>query len=283
MNADDANSAMGDDVEPRDLDGQETVPVVAVVLAAGFGTRFDAQQPKQLLEIDGKTLVAWSVEAFDTCPQVSDVVVVVNPQVREQVERALKDFVKVRMVIPGGAERADSTMEALQTLSSAGIPARAKILIHDAARPFVTGDAIISCIDALDAYDAATLAVQSTDTVLITRDSGDRRVIGSVPERENTFRAQTPQAFRFRTIVHAYELASSDEEFHPTDDTRAVVEYLPEVEVAVVAGSPDNMKITRKEDLPRAEHIAEERKRADARGVVHRMLEQALGEPSPGI
>ncbi|MCI1635239.1 MAG: 2-C-methyl-D-erythritol 4-phosphate cytidylyltransferase [Bifidobacterium sp.] len=261
-----------------------TVPVVAVVLAAGLGKRFDAETPKQLLEIDGKAMIAWSLETFDSHTQVTDIVAVVNPTVRESAESALSKCGKLRMVISGGAERSDSTAAALRALADAGIPSEAKILIHDAARPFVSSDAITACIATLDCFDAATLAVQSTDTVLLTEDSGEQqgghKTIRAVPERTNTFCAQTPQCFRFHTICEAYELAREDPDFHPSDDTRAVVEYLPDVSVAIVAGDESNIKITRPSDVPRAVHIAESRKRAKAKESVHRMLANAFGDAS---
>ena len=234
-------------------------PVVAVVLAAGFGTRFDPDNPKQLVSLRGKAIVAWSIEAFESDPRVTDIIVVVNPKVRAAVERMVDEagYPKVRMIIDGGAQRVDSTMAALDTLAAAGIPDCAKVLIHDAVRPFVTRESIDGCIDSLDEYEAATVAVASTDTVLLTRDLGDRKVVADVPDRPDTFRAQTPQAFRFATIRKAYAIAGNDPDFHPTDDTRVVVDYLPDVPVAIVAGSESNLKVTTLADMPIAERIAE--------------------------
>lgn len=235
-----------------------SVPVVAVVLAAGFGTRFNPSNPKQLVCIADKPVVCWSIEAFEGNPRVSDIVVVVNPKVRAGVESLIDErgYGKVRIVIDGGAERTDSTEAALGVLREAGIPADAKVLIHDAVRPFVTQRSIDDSIDALDRFNAATVACISTDTVLLTRDAGDCKVVGSVPDRADTFRAQTPQSFRFATITRAYELAAADRDFHPTDDTRVVVDYLPDEPVAIVAGSETNLKITTLSDIPAAELIA---------------------------
>ena len=181
---------------------QTKVPVVAVVLAAGSGVRFDPAKPKQLVALNGKPIVAWSIEAFENDEHVDDIVVVVNNTVREAVEQLIDDasYAKVRAIITGGAERSDSTEAALTTLADAGIPQDAKILIHDAVRPFVSRQEIDGCIDALDEFTAATVACPSTDTILLTQDLGDREVIQSVPERRHSFRAQTPQAFRFGTI-----------------------------------------------------------------------------------
>ena len=262
----------------------QTAPVVAVVLAAGFGTRFDPDNPKQLVSVGGKPIVCWSIEAFERCGRVSDIVVVVNPKVRSAVESLLDDmgYTKVRVIIDGGAERVDSTAAALDTLAAAGIPDDAKILIHDAVRPFVEQSSIEGSIDALDQFTAATVAYASTDTVLLTEDLGDVKVVKSVPDRPNTFRAQTPQSFRFATIRRAYELAASDPDFHPTDDTRVVVDYLPDEPVAIVSGSETNLKITTLEDVPTAEHIAEEIQGRDpkeeARARMHALLAQAAGQ-----
>lgn len=262
----------------------QTAPVVAVVLAAGFGTRFDPDNPKQLVSVGGKPIVCWSIEAFERCGRVSDIVVVVNPKVRSAVESLIDDmgYTKVRVIIDGGAERVDSTAAALDTLAAAGIPDDAKILIHDAVRPFVEQSSIEGSIDALDQFTAATVAYASTDTVLLTEDLGDVKVVKSVPDRPNTFRAQTPQSFRFTTIRRAYELAASDPDFHPTDDTRVVVDYLPDEPVAIVSGSETNLKITTLEDVPTAEHIAEEIQGRDpkeeARARMHALLAQAAGQ-----
>ena len=91
-------------------DREPEAPVVAVVLAAGFGTRFDPDNPKQLVSVDDKPIVCWSIEAFEQNPHVTDTIVVVNPQVRDEVERLVDEagYPKVRMIIDGGAERADS-------------------------------------------------------------------------------------------------------------------------------------------------------------------------------
>ena len=262
----------------------QTAPVVAVVLAAGFGTRFDPDNPKQLVSVGGKPIVCWSIEAFERCGRVSDIVVVVNPKVRSAVESLIGDmgYTKVRVIIDGGAERVDSTAAALDTLAAAGIPDDAKILIHDAVRPFVEQSSIEGSIDALDQFTAATVAYASTDTVLLAEDLGDVKVVKSVPDRPNTFRAQTPQSFRFATIRRAYELAASDPDFHPTDDTRVVVDYLPDEPVAIVSGSETNLKITTLEDVPTAEHIAEEIQGRDpkeeARARMHALLAQAAGQ-----
>ncbi len=262
----------------------QNMPVVAVVLAAGFGTRFDVNNPKQLVSVGGKPIVCWSIEAFENNDRVSDIIVVVNERVSGVVSALVDEsgYGKVRAIIPGGAERVDSTLAALDLLRQAGIPGGAKILIHDSVRPFVSQESIDGCIDGLDEFNAATVAYASTDTILLTEDQAGRKIVRSVPERPNTFRAQTPQAFRFATIVKAYERASADPGFHPTDDTRVVVDYLPGEQVAIVNGSEENLKITTPSDMPIAEGIARginpEGAKAQAKARMHEVLAHAVSE-----
>ena len=236
----------------------QTTPVVAVVLAAGSGLRFDPANPKQLVSLAGTPIVGWSIAAFERNPRVTDILVVVNAQVRQAVEQLIDaaGYTKVQAVIDGGAERSDSTEAALRMLADHGVPADAKVLIHDSVRPFVSQAQIDGCIDALDEFKAATVACPSTDTILLTQDLGDRETVVQVPERRHSFRAQTPQAFRFETIRTAYDLAADDPDFRPTDDTRVVVDYLPNEPVAIVGGSPLNMKVTTQDDMPFAQLIA---------------------------
>ena len=236
----------------------QTTPVVAVVLAAGSGLRFDPAKPQQLVSLAGTPIVGWSIAAFERNPRVTDILVVVNAQVRQAVEQliAAAGYTKVQAVIDGGAERSDSTEAALRMLADHGVPADAKVLIHDSVRPFVSQAQIDGCIDALDEFKAATVACPSTDTILLTQDLGDRETVVQVPERRHSFRAQTPQAFRFETIRTAYDLAADDPDFRPTDDTRVVVDYLPNEPVAIVGGSPLNMKVTTQDDMPFAQLIA---------------------------
>ena len=154
---------------------EQKMPVVAVVLAAGFGTRFDENNPKQLVSVGGKPIVCWSIEAFENNDRISDIIVVVNERVEETVNELIDEagYAKVRAIVPGGAERVDSTLAALDLLKQAGIPSGAKILIHDGVRPFVEERSIDGCIDSLDQFNAATVAYASTDCLLYTSDAAD--------------------------------------------------------------------------------------------------------------
>ena len=220
---------------------------VAVVLAGGSGTRFGSAGPKQLQLLAGRTLIEHCVRAFDQAPAIDDVLVVVTPEMSEQVRRNLASYGKVADVIHGGATRTDSTRQALGWLGSR-LPADTKVLFHDAARPLVDQRTIADCAAALDRFDAVGVVVPSSDTIVEIAAGEMKRVL----PRETLARCQTPQGFRLLVISAAYRLADADTsfaEFPATDDCGVVLRYLPDVPIAAVAGSERNLKITYAADL----------------------------------
>jgi 2-C-methyl-D-erythritol 4-phosphate cytidylyltransferase len=246
--------------------------MVAVVLGGGVGQRLGAGMPKQLLTLDGQTLVERCVGAFDQAPGVDEVLVVMARGYTEQVKAMLADggYGKVTDVIEGGATRPDSTRVALAAIAGGlggaaggGLGGAAGgdggmepggdcgVLLHDAARPLVDQQIIADCVASLAVHQAAGVAVPTSDTIVIT----DNGVMRSVPRRETLFRCQTPQCFRLSVITRAHELAAADPDFAPTDDCGVVLRYLPGVDVHVVPGSERNIKITYPQDLAVAEAL----------------------------
>ena len=228
--------------------------MVAVVLGGGTGQRIGAALPKQLLRLDGRTLIEHCVAAFEQAPGVDEIVVVMARGYTEEVRTLLADrgYGKVTGVIEGGVTRADSTRVALAAIAgTADDPGEAGVLLHDAARPFVDQRIIADCVAALDRHEAAGVAVPTSDTIVVT----DNGVMHSMPRRETLFRCQTPQCFRLPVIARAHELAAADPGFAPTDDCGVVLRYLPGVKVHIVQGSERNIKITYPQDLAMAETL----------------------------
>jgi 2-C-methyl-D-erythritol 4-phosphate cytidylyltransferase len=220
---------------------------VAVVLAAGSGSRFGSAGPKQLRQLAGRNLIEHCVQAFDHAPSVHQVLVVTAADLQEQVRRELAGVAKVAAVIEGGASRTDSTRRALAWLSGTA-PADAKVLFHDAARPLIEQRIIADCVAALDRWQAVGVVVPSADTIVQVADGTIERVL----PRQTLARCQTPQGFRLSVITRAYECADSDPAFATTpatDDCGVVLRYLPEVTIGAVSGSERNLKITYAEDL----------------------------------
>jgi 2-C-methyl-D-erythritol 4-phosphate cytidylyltransferase len=220
---------------------------VAVVLAGGSGTRFGSAGPKQLHQLAGRNLIEHCVAAFDHAPAIDDVLVVSSLDISEQVRTSLSAYGKIADVIHGGATRTDSTRQALSWLN-ARMPGDTKVLFHDAARPLLDQRIIADSAAALEGFDAVGVVVPSSDTIVEVADGVMRRVL----PRETLARCQTPQGFRLSVISAAFQLADADPlfvEIPPTDDCGVVLRYLPDVPIAVVAGSERNLKITYAADL----------------------------------
>ena len=227
---------------------------VAVVLGGGTGQRIGAALPKQLLKLDGRTLLEHCVAAFEQAPGVDEILVVMARDYVEQVGAMLADggYRKVTGVIAGGVARSDSTRVALAAIAaSCGDPVECGVLLHDAARPLLDQRIIADCVAALGVHEAAGVAVPASDTMVIADDG----VMHSMPRREALLRCQTPQCFRLAVIARAHELAAADPDFAPTDDCGVVLRYLPDVDVHIVPGSERNIKITYPQDLAVAEVV----------------------------
>lgn len=220
---------------------------VAVVLGGGAGTRFGADRPKQLLTLDGQTLVEHCVAAFNEAPGVDEVLLVMGPGFTDEAAAMCGD--QVSAVIEGGASRADSVRNALRHLTARHDPWVTGVLLHDAARPLVDQRVIADCVAALPSHDAIGTAIPTADTIVVVEDG----VMTHIPKRETLMRCQTPQCFRLSVINEAHLLASQDPAFIPTDDCGVVLRYLPQVPVHVVQGSERTLKVTYPADLAIAE------------------------------
>ena len=257
----------------------------AIILSGGIGTRMQMGDfPKQYLEVEKKPILLYTLEQFQKSSAVEKIVIVAADAWREKIRGWMEEdgITKFLAFADAGDTRQESIHNGLTVCMEDSVSENDGVIIHDGVRPFVEERSIDGCIDSLDQFNAATVAYASTDTILLTEDLGDRKVVKSVPERPNTFRAQTPQAFRFGTIVKAYELAAADPDFHPTDDTRVVVDYLPDEPVAIVDGSETNLKITTPSDMPIAEGIARsldpEHAKEEATARMHAVFAEAFSQ-----
>ena len=217
--------------------------VSVIIAAGGQGTRLGAGVPKQWLAIDGRTLLERSVAAFDAHPRVSEIVIVVPPGTTGV---PIPPTATAQRVVTGGPRRQDSVAEGFAAVSAQA----AVILVHDAARPFVTAGVIDRAIDGALAGGAVVPAVPVHDTVKQVV-PGDTRVVGTLP-RETLFLAQTPQAFRRDVLAAAIEAGRGGAS--GTDE--AMLAEQAGHEVRLVAGDDANVKITTAADLERARAAA---------------------------
>ncbi|WP_369059703.1 bifunctional 2-C-methyl-D-erythritol 4-phosphate cytidylyltransferase/2-C-methyl-D-erythritol 2,4-cyclodiphosphate synthase [Caulobacter sp. 73W] len=214
----------------------------AVIVAAGGGSRAGAGPAKQWRTIAGKPVVRWSVEAFASAG-ASEIVVVIPSGAETELSSALNGLTGWRSVV-GGASRATSVQNGLAALRAAG---DTPVMIHDAARLFLTCEHIAALLDALNTADGAAPALPVADT--LKRCDGDRVTTAS---RDGLWRVQTPQAFRRDTLEQAYSAWADDTD--PTDDC-AVVEAAGG-RIALTVGDPMLMKLTYPEDFAMAERLA---------------------------
>jgi ribitol-5-phosphate 2-dehydrogenase (NADP+) / D-ribitol-5-phosphate cytidylyltransferase len=222
----------------------------AVLLAGGVGTRAGLGFPKQLVMVAGRPLMEHTLAVFDAHPDVDDIVVMMAPGHLDAVHEIVRagGYTKVRRVVEGAGTRSGTSMRALDALG----PEDRKVLLHDAVRPLVTPRVIAACFSALDTYDAVTVAIPSTDTIIEVTPAD---TIRSVPVRANLRRVQTPQGFRLAVIRDAYAKAAADPGHEATDDCSVVLRYAPEVPVRVVPGDERNMKVTGPVDVRLAEEL----------------------------
>lgn len=215
-----------------------------LILAGGSGSRVGADIPKQYLSVGGVPIIRRTVEAFLSHPAVDVVQLVIGAEDADRYAAAL-DGLDIPAPVTGGASRQESGRKGLEALEAHDPD---HVLIHDAARPFVDPATIDRVIDALQDAPAVLPAVPVADT--LKRSEGAPPVIAETVDRQNIWRAQTPQGFRFSDILAAHRAAAGLE---MTDDT-AVAEHAG-LAVSLVHGSEENFKITMPEDLRRAERI----------------------------
>jgi 2-C-methyl-D-erythritol 4-phosphate cytidylyltransferase / 2-C-methyl-D-erythritol 2,4-cyclodiphosphate synthase len=216
----------------------------AILVAAGRGLRAGAGGPKQYRVIGGQTVIFRAMEPFSRHPDVFAVQPVVNPDDTALFNEAVVGL-RHRSPTNGGATRQASVRAGLEALASEKPDI---VLIHDAARPFVTQALISRAIDAAGRTGAAIPAVPVTDTIKLTGANGD---VEATPDRARLRIAQTPQAFRFDVILDAHRRAAREGLSDFTDDA-AIAEWAG-LTVATFEGDPANMKLTTPEDFVREE------------------------------
>lgn len=237
--------------------------VAAIIAAGGRGVRFGADRPKQFLDIGGRSILELSVAALAASDRIQEIVVALPEEHVDAGSKALRQSIgRPIAVVAGGARRQDSVANAFaKTSKESDI-----VVIHDAARPFVTADVIHRAIDGAHRHGAVVAATAVRDTVKQAGDAGadGSRVIRATIPRESVFLAQTPQAFRRDILARALD---EGKEVDATDEAM-LVERLG-VPVHVVEGDARNVKITTPEDLAKA--------RSEGDGSSHRRTLVRIG------
>ena len=220
---------------------------VAIIAAAGAGTRMAGKRPKQFLELAGTPIIIHTLKAFERCDAIKEIIVVLS---EEEVSGFLAlanghGIEKIAAVVVGGATRAESVLNGLVT---AGDRSPEIVAIHDGVRPFVTPEEISKTVAAAIEQGAAILVSPVVDTVKQVKNGEVQKTI----ERTELRNALTPQCFRYELLRRAYKQVDPAD---PTlTDESVLVERLG-AKIVTVEGSSRNIKITRQEDLAIGEAI----------------------------
>lgn len=229
--------------------------IVAILPAAGLGTRMGAETPKQFLELDGTPIAVLSVRRIASCDLITDIIVATRPDGIAKLEAKIaaeKLKQKVR-VIRGGDSRQESVARALEE-----VPDDTELVaVHDAVRPFVTREQITRVIEEARHCQAAILGIPAMDTVKEVKRASlpeDVALITGTIPRERVVLAQTPQVFATKLLKEAFARAKADEV--NASDEAGLVERLGH-DVHVVLGSERNIKITKPADMELARFLLE--------------------------
>ena len=210
---------------------------VAIILSGGSGTRYGAEIPKQYININNKAVVQYSIEAFEKSKLIDIIVIVVSDKYKKEIKKKNPDHI----VIVGGGSRVESSYKGIMAAPKES----KKILIHDAARPFVSQKIITSCINELDKYKAVVTSIAATDTII----KASHNEVDSIQNREELYLNQTPQGFDYQTILQAHQ----NKQIDATDDISLI--NLNQIKCKIISGSPRNIKITTPQDIHTAKSI----------------------------
>lgn len=224
----------------------------AIILAAGKGSRMNAGVNKQFILLTGKPLLAHTLELFQSCKAIDNIILVAGKaELRLCKEQIIDEygFDKVDKLVEGGLERQQSVYNGIMALEeNCSI-----VVIHDGARPILPGNIIERCIEGANTYGAVSAGIPAKETIKILDDKG---FVKYTPERETVWITQTPQAFKPELIRKAHESAIL-EGAAGTDD--AFLVEIMGVKVKMVEGSYENIKVTTPEDIIIAETLMSKR------------------------
>lgn len=217
--------------------------VAAIIAAAGKGSRMGSDIPKQFLKLGGEPVMIKSIRTFENMDAVDYIFIVAGKDYLDHCRQLVEDygFTKVESIVTGGDQRQDSVFNALQEMNRLK-PGVEFVLIHDAARPFISEEVVENVLSETAGTGAAVACVAMKNSVRKIGDGGSEYV-----NRDDYVSVQTPQGFRKSLLINAYEKAY-DDSFYGTDDA-SIVERAGET-IAIVDGDYSNIKITTREDLP---------------------------------
>lgn len=216
---------------------------VAVIVAGGSGKRMGGAVKKQYILLRGKEVLARTVDVFEACEFIDEIIVVVSKDeidyVKEKIVEAY-NYSKIEKIIAGGAERQDSVYNGLKAADKN----TDYVIVHDGARPFITKEVILKCLEKAKETGASIVGVPVKDTIKIC--NAKTHIVEQTPDRNTLWTIQTPQIFSFELLMRAYEHALAHK-LQVTDDSMIAEAFGKEV--YITQGEYSNIKVTTPEDL----------------------------------
>jgi len=219
---------------------------IGIILAGGIGSRMGiVDKPKQFIDIYGKPIIVYTLEAFDNHPEIDYIGAVCLDEWMDDLKILLRKYEinKVKWLIKGGMSRQESVYNAIMAISK-DVNDDDILVIHDSVRPLVSHKIISNNISSAKQFGATDTVIPSTDTII---KSLDGLQIHEVPNRSELYIGQTPQSFKFELIKRAHETAIESNKLNSTDDCQLVLDLGEKVKL--VMGDKLNFKITSFDDL----------------------------------
>ncbi len=214
--------------------------VYVIIPAGGSGKRIGGDLPKQFLKISDKELAAYTLEVFQKCDLVDEIIIAASPEYFETFKRIKSKYSlnKITGIVEGGKERQDSVFNALSSIAAKDSDL---IAVHDAARPLLPADVLEYAINKASEFGNSVAAIKSKDTLVKGSETIDEYI-----DRENVYYVQTPQIFQYEILLKAMKKAA-DENYLGTDES-SIVKRAGEI-VHLIEGSSLNFKVTTQSDL----------------------------------
>lgn len=217
-----------------------------IIPSGGSGSRTSHSTPKQYLKFGGKELIVYTLEKFQNCDLIDEIIVAAQPEYFSLLEtiKTNYNFTKLSQIVEGGTERQYSVYNALKSIKAYE---KDLIIVHDAARPLLPQKILEKAVKSAKIFDNVVVALRARDTLI----KGDEQVESYI-DRKDIYYAQTPQIFRYRTLMNAMTEAEKSN-FIGTDESMLV--NMASNKVKIEEGSSLNFKITNDDDIKLFEYI----------------------------